>query len=815
MIRNYLKAFFNLAVKQKLYLAINLISLSVGLAAVLLIGIFVGNELSFERQYTNADRIYRLNYSLEDGPSGTLISKEIPGPVAPLIEQSFNEVEQVARFGIRKSILRRDDRYFYEDRLAFADSSFFKLFNLDWVEGDPETSLLEPTGIVLTQSLAKKYFGDEQPMGQTLVLDNDYSLEVTGVVRDFPGNTHLQASGIASIAMLETLMSPYGGLLDNWNLLATSTYLMLKKGEGIESLEASLPEFTRQFIPEEGEIRRELGVRKLTSIHLHPEPDGSDINSGNLTTVVVFSTIAFVVLAIAVVNFINLTIAVHAWRIKEVGIRKSAGASRTQLITQFVGEAAMISLLGMLCAAGLAEMLSSVIPYLSEIKIDTVYWSSPLLLIGFVMFSLVLGIVAGFYPALYLSSFRPIHIIKREMSQSRRNMALRNLLVLAQFSASITIVIVAVIIFGQMKHTDRMDLGFEPDEIIEISTPQSWNQNYSSLWSAFREQLIQHTDVVSVTHSMGDPLQLGNLRARIRTVGDMETRSIPIMSVGSDFFETYQIDFLSGRGFSSAMETDSFYARDAANPAVSSAGAYILNEQAVHDFGWTLDEALDKELYMGDSQLSGPVIGVVSNTVRSARETALPAVYFNPRSANYPFPGKIALRISGRNLDETLAYIDQVWRDFFPESPIVSTFINDQIDAMYQDERQMGKLFRYFAGLSIFLSCAGLFGLATFNAERRTKEIGIRKVMGGSVWSIVLLLTNDFSKLVLISNLIAWPVAYFAMSRWLENFAYRIDLSPLIFIGSGAIALCIAWVTVGGTAAKAASQKPVLALRYE
>jgi putative ABC transport system permease protein len=442
-----------------------------------------------------------------------------------------------------------------------------------------------------------------------------------------------------------------------------------------------------------------------------------------------------------------------------------------------------------------------------------------LTLMAFVVFT---GIAAGSYPAFFLSGFRTASVLKGDLTRGKAGVLFRNVLVVAQFSISIVLIVATATVFLQMRFARNTDLGFQTEQVVVLEGTLA--NGLGPRWREMEDRLEQHPGIVDVSSSGSLlPLRPINFTSSVAADGRNDEVDIYYYGAGPNFFETYGMEVLAGRTFSEDRMSDQLTNPTPENP-VTTAG-YVLNERAVQELGWTVEEALGKVLRIyrreisADAVVTGTVIGVVRDAwLESVREPVKPLYFYMPADyAANSSPGFTALSIwmSGTNTVDTLAFIDSTWRDFNPEVEVRRRFLDQDFAALYAAENQQGQMFMYFSGLAIVLACVGLFGLAAFNAERRTKEIGVRKVMGGSVWSIVLLLTNDFSKLVLISNVIAWPLAYVAMERWLETFAYRIDLTPLIFIGSGLIALCIAWVTVGGTAAKAASARPVLALRYE
>ena len=810
---NYLKISLRSFIVNKLYSFINVFGLAVGLASVILIGLYVVDELSYDRFHPDADRIYRISRDFyATGGSNELHLASLAPRAAEQLKTDFPEIEETARtMNASVGLLARDDVEFYEPNIHFADPSLFRMFAFEWVDGDPATALDLPNSLVLTESIARKYFGNEPPMGQYLKLENGVDFLVTGVIRDLPGNTHLNAEIFMRLESFLSLIGPQAA--NSWDSNMTYTYVRLAPGADIAALERAFPDFVDRHIGENASQATGFTAMKVTDIHLKSTLQGEMGEPGSMATVLSLATIAIGIVLIACFNFMNLSTARSVLRGKEVGIRKTIGAERRQLILQFLGESVGMTLFATLIAIVLVEV---VLPAFNgftgkALAFDVLRDTGLQLALGLLV--LGVGCIAGSYPALYLSGFKPAQVLKSRVRFGFRDVVFRNLLVVLQFSISIVLVIATSVVILQMRYARDLDLGFDKEQVVVLNGSPS--QGLTPRWETLRQELLQHPGVSEVTASSLVPSMENASSLNVKVAGNPDSRSMPRMFVDYDFFETYAIDVLAGRSFSEEFPAD----RLPATWSAEMAGNFILNESAARDLGWMPEEALDQAFEVspddGGFATRGRIVGVVADSnFESLRFSIKPLVFMLSQQAlnNMTIA---SVRITGDDLAGTLAHIDRAWNSVIPQFPVSRRFLSDDFEALYQKDTRLGELFSYFAALAILIACLGLFGLATFNAQRRTKEIGVRKVMGGSVWSIVLLLTNDFSKLVLLSNLVAWPVAYFAMERWLQNFAYRIDLTPLIFIGSGLTALCIAWVTVGGTAAKAASQKPVLALRYE
>ena len=815
MLFNHIKSASTHIIINKLFTAINLLGLSVGLVCCLLVFQYVMHESGYDRFHPDAERTYRVSWNFSAADGARLASNK--AFVGPALAEELAAVEQFARISHPEALLiRREETAFYEDGLYLADNSLFDLFSFEWLRGDPAQALSAPFTVVLTESFARRYFGEDDPMGQTLQVENALPIMVTGVVRDLPGNTHLEGEAFVSIVSGTAFDPEY---LTGGGRFVFHTYIRLASGAAVADIEAQLPDFLQRQGPEYAS-RGSLEITPLVDIHLSSPRDSQLKESGSVEQLYAFVLVALGILTISVINFMNLSTSRAMQRAKEVGMRKSIGATRSQLIQQFLVESVLLAGLAMLLALMLLELSLPVFNTFTGVELSFDVLGNPATLLLLIFLSLLVGVAAGSYPAFYLSAFHPGKVLKGELSQGSAGQAFRNLLVVGQFAMAIILIVATAVIYLQTTFARNLDTGLSRERIVILEgTPLA---ALGPQWEVMRQQLLSHQNISTVTASRDIPGSQADYSYDFWFEGRGENGlSILVKIVDYDFFETYDIDLQAGRSFQRDFPADRMQLPETDGP--DGAASYILNVAAARLIGWSPEQAVDNWLLLGFGAIRGDVIGVVEDVhYESVRSPIKPIVYIlghtqtdaSPFSDDFIFRNA-SIRVTGDEFQETLDFIDSTWESFMPNQPVTHYFLNQRFDALYQSEMNLGRLLGYFSVLAVLIASMGLFGLATFNAQRRTKEIGVRKVMGGSVWSIVLLLTNDFSKLVLISNLIAWPVAYIAMNRWLENFAYRIDLTPLIFIGSGLIALCIAWVTVGGTAARAASQKPVLALRYE
>jgi putative ABC transport system permease protein len=815
MLRSYLAIALRHLANQRLYSVVNLAGLAIGIVCCLLIGLFVLHEWSYDRYHTNADRIYRfsLDYSLEGGPDVHLAA--MAAPAAPLLEQDFPEILETARISRcgtadNGATISSDSVTYYDTGQGMADNSVFRIFDFEWLSGDPATALLEPGTVVITASTAMRYFGTTDALGETLSFENGTALlEVTGVIGDLPDNTHLSFS---------LLMSQVPFFLQQWGQTCFHTYALLADGADVGEIQAQAGEFFERHLPEDvGALidGASFTVQPVTDIHLRSRRQSEMSPPGSLATVYTFASIAVFVLAIACINFMNLATARGAQRAKEVGVRKAVGGSRVQMIAQFLGESILITLIAVLLAMAIVELVTPAFEAFVQKDLSFANLRDPRVLAALAALCVLVGLAAGSYPAFYLSAFNPAQVLKGDVTRSARAAAFRRVLVVVQFSISIALMIATATVFLQLRYARNIELGYDKDQIVVMTA--SALEGLGTQWEALKREWLGSPEVTGVTASTqvpATPIE-GSIRLQVEGVrGESPTPSM--MPVEFDFFETYGIDLVAGRSFDERFGTDRLAARGGEGSGLT--GAFVLNEQAVRQLGLMPEEAVGRAAEMPTRGISGTIVGVVADTYFESVHSALkPLVYAvpPPRQTGFATIREASIRITGSNLQDTLAHIDATWNRFLPDQAITRRFLDQDFQALYESEERQGQLFLYFSALAILIACLGLVGLASFATEQRTKEIGVRKVMGGTVLDIVRLFTGEFSKLVLLANVIAWPAAYFLMQRWLDNFAYRIDMSFAVFAGSALLALVVALLTVGAIAARAARANPVRSLRYE
>ncbi len=806
MLKNYfLIAFRNLR-KHPLYAFVNVVGLALGLACCTFIVLYVMDEVRYDRFHADADQIYRV---VEDWHEGDRESYRATtyGAMAWLLEEEFPVIDDAVRVLPYPLLVTPDsDTKYQEDGVYFVDSTFLNVFNFPLKRGEAATALEAPFSVVLSEPMAHKYFGDAEAVGQLLQVRDDeaiYEFTVTGVLDVLPSNTHFQFDMLASFSSMRTMYSPWVEDAGNWDHPPLYTYVKLDAQADAGALEAQLPAFADRRVRSDVAQSRTFRLQALTDIRLKSAREEELTPGSNITYVYLFGLIAFFILLIACINFMNLATARAAGRAQEVGLRKALGAQRSQLMRQFLSESMLMVAVALLLVIVLVEALLPVFNAVSGKTLASgvfLHWTVPLLLLGTVV---VVGLLAGSYPALYLSAFRPARVLKgATTTASRMAVHFRKGLVVFQFAVSIALIIGTGVIYQQLHYAQNERLGFDKEHVVLIPMRDVDNQyNYTTLKTMWQ----QIPGVAHVTASSGMPGLDVNLRPLpVHPEGSTDTLSLDVLTVDHDYAETYGLEIVAGRDFDEAFPVD----------ATSS---YLINESAAARFGW--DDPVGKTLtasvwFNGHSDKEGQIVGVVKDfQYHSLRHGIDPLVFhIFPNTYYYDY---VAVRLHPNDISETLAALEAGWAQFNPARPFEYRFLDEQFDALYRTEERLGTLFGYFAALAVLIACLGLFGLAAFTAEQRTKEIGVRKVLGASVAGIILLLSKDLLKLIAVAFVLAVPLAYVAMQGWLAGFAYRIELPWTLFIITGLGALAVAWLTVSFHAIRAALADPVKSLRYE
>jgi putative ABC transport system permease protein len=805
MFKNYLKVALRHLKKSPTYSFINLAGLAVGMACCLLISLYVINELGYDRFHHQADGIFRVKIELD--LNGILYKEaSIQFPAAEAFLRDFPEVKHAVRFYRDDNfpLMRFGDTKFTEEKFFFADPAVFEVFDFPLVKGDAATAFNEPNSVVLTEATAKKYFGEADPLGQVLRYQNSFDLKVTGVAKNVPQNSHFKFDFLAPMQFQLNLWegpASIGGREKQWFWTGCWTYLLLSDGHAAQSLSAKLPAFVGKYFPERYQ-GGSLALQPLADIHLHSNLDNEIEPNSQILYVYIFSAIAFLILLIACINFVNLTTAKSATRAKEVGVRKVVGANKKQLIFQLLGETITASVIALAIALVIVELLLPAFNTMTGRPLSMSMLQNWQGLTVFLSLAFAVGILSGIYPAFFLSGFNPVSIFKGTIplgSGSPATAGLRKALVVTQFAITCVLLIGISVVYQQLNFLRAKNLGFNKEQVMFIKA----KPDVSRQLDAFRSELLQSQGIVGVSSASNIPGQ-GVFAYRFVPEGGSRDNPVmlPLMLVDYDFLQTMNIDVTQGRGLSREHPSDP-------------AEAFLLNERAVQDFGWE-DNPIGKKMELfaaGTTQIakSGYVVGVIRDYhFESLHHEVKPLVLTYSGWNDY-----YAVKISGGNMNEALAQIESVWEKFSPAWPLEYVFLDRKLEQLYQNENKLAQIINAFALIAIVIACLGLFGLSTYAAEKRVKEIGIRKVLGASARSIVSLLTGDFIKLVLLANVVAWPAAYFAMNKWLHNFAYRVDVSWPVFATAGALTLLIAVLSVSAQAIKAALANPVESLRYE
>ena len=811
MWKNYLTIAVRNLIRQKGYSLINILGLAIGIACCLLILLYVQDELSYDRYNDNADRIYRLTMDVRLPFMESSTARSMP-MMGPNLRDEYPEVVDFVRFKppFLSWMVRYEDNRFNELRFVFADSSIFEVFSLNLVRGNPSTALRDPYTMVINEDTARKYFGDEDPIGKVVNADNWKDFRITGVMENMPENSHIRYDILPSFVSLTDM---YGdGFANSPFASEFYTYLLLQEGVSVEALEAKFPDFIAKHYGSFDFIKNpreeiKLRLQPLTDIHLRSNLEQEFTQNNDIATVYTFSIIAVFILIIACINFMNLATARAANRTREIGLRKVLGAYRSQLIRQFLGESIFFALLALVLAVGFVYLSLPAFSALAG-KDLALNFSDTDLWIALVGITFLVGVLAGSYPAFMLSAFQPTEVLKGGRQTGARGTLFRKILVVSQFAVSIALIIGTFIVQDQMTFLQNKPLGFKKDQMVILRVTNGLAQ-YTAVKNAF----LEHPNIEAVTMSNNVPGGIEHIAVPRFPLGvpegvEVNENTDPIetaqLFVGYDFIDTYDIELLEGRNFSREFGTDSF-------------SSVILNQSAAKLFGW--ESAVDKYINAGRDREGNirkrQVIAVVKDFhVRSLHE-AIEPLAFTVADSIHQITGAMTIRIRPNNVPETMAFIEETWRRIASNWAFHYSFLDEDFARHYHNEEKLRTLSNYFAFLAIFIGCLGLFGLASFTAQKRTKEIGIRKVLGAPVTGLVLLLAREFLKLVLIANVIAWPIIYLVMDRWLSGFAYRIDINWPVFILAGLMALAIALFTVSFQAIKAAWTNPVDTLRYE
>lgn len=812
MILNYLKVALRSISRNKLTSFINIAGLALAMTCCLLIYLFIKDELSYDRYHSNADHIYRVtrNFLSQDGTVNLHLGHLAP-PFGPLLKNDFTDIKEVARtlqYNVLFAIEENGERKisFNEPNTFLAEPSIFNIFSISILKGDAKKSLERPFTVMLSDKMTEKYFGNEEAIGKHFRVNNQFDLEITGVYKSFPEQSHWHPDFLVSFSTLED-DNVYGrqGLETNWGNNSFGTYILVNDQFDPKKVQAEFPAFIDRHMGQKAAANNYpmpstwtgLFLQPLTDIHLRSHLDSEVEANGNINNVYMMGVIGSFIILIACFNFINLSTARATKRAKEVGLRKVVGAFKTQLIVQYLSESILVALFALVIAIGLTSLS---IGWLNDftgksLQLNLITHASVITII--IAATVLVGAIAGIYPAFVISGFKPALTLKSQSGSTKGRSGVRKVLVVAQFATSIVLIIATVIIFQQLNYMNNRELGYTKDRVITL---RYYNDGLENSYDAFYNELVKNSAIKNVSRSSRIPTGrlLDSNGAQVQKGDTLASTDVVIKNVRVDhtFFDTYGITLLSGRNFSREIKSDDSL-------------AFVLNESAVKMIGWSADDAIGKVFQYGDSK--GQVISVVKDFhFESLHEPIVPLVFHIS-----PFYNRFSIAIAGNNMQTGIAHVEKVWKEFLPQRPFEYSFLTDQYKDLYEGEQKQSQLFVVFSGLAIFIASLGLFGLATFNTLQRIKEIGIRKVLGASIPNILRLLSTEIVILILIANIIAWPVAWYFMNQWLDGFAYRVNMNFGIYLLAAIIAIGIALVTVSTQTIKAAMMNPANTLRNE
>lgn len=788
MLKNFIKVAVRNLIKQRFYSLINILGLAFGMAVCLLIGFYVSNEVSYDRFHSKADRIYRILTYAKVGESEFKGAFTSPGVMKPIMAE-IPEIEDATRMDLMTDqIIKVGDKSVTEPKTLAVDAGFLKVFDFQLLQGNPETALVEPFSALLTEASAQRIYGSTDVLNKTFVM-NDKEFKITGVIEEAPSNTHFHYGIIFSLNSLTRKHE-----ITNWGNLSLLTYLVLKKDTDIAQFESKLNSLIPKYFEDYEDFKKtnatwEMSLQPVIDVHLYSHYTGELEPGGDIKYVYIFISVAIFIVIIACINFMNMATARSVHRAKEVGIRKVMGSYRQTLIGQFLSEAILMSLLAAILAVGLVELVKGSFNELSGKTLEMNILNSPsnLLMIG--IFALVVGLAAGIYPAFYLTSFQPVQVLKGTFKSGKGSVLFRNSLVVFQFVISVTLIVCTFVVNSQLQFMSEKKLGFEKENVIVVSNIDKLKDRKAS----FLEALENQSGVSGVSHSKARPF--GDYDATyFALIGkEDEGQIFNFTYVGNDFVSTMGMEMLLGRQFSEEF-TDT--------------ASVIFNEAAV------LKLAIEGDPIGREVEIDGndfTIVGVVKDFhFQSLHTPILPMALIKNDYTTNAF-----IRIGAGNYHQAITDIENTWKQFTNGEPFSYSFVDQEFDSLFKSEQKLSSLFISFTSLAIFIACLGLFALSAFMAEQRTKEIGVRKVLGASTTNLLIMLSKDFTKLIVIAIVLASPLAYFMMNYWLEDFAYRVNINLWIFGIAAILALVLAWITVSFQSLKAAGANPVDSLKSE
>ena len=798
MYKNYFKIAWRSMLRQKLYSFINIGGLAIGLTCFIMIFHDVQHELSYDRFYKDADQIYRI-YQKQDGNVflGSDYFAVTPAGLAPTLEKECPEVEAATTMREQSALLSFKKNNFWEKGL-YGDTDFFEVFAFQFIQGNPKTALQNPKSIVLTESLAKKVFGSKNPMGKSIIYQNGDPYTITGIIKDPPGNISFKFSYIVDMQSSEEYMRDIKAA--KWNNNSFYTFLKLKKNADPHALEAKMPALIKKHVDygKDFPFKDKYLVNPISELHLQTNINFDIGLKGNPKYVYLFSLIAVIVLLLACVNYMNLAIARSIKRANEVGLRKVIGAVRGQLIGQFLSESILIAFLALILAMAFTQILLPLFGYLLERPIELNLFDNFYLIPGLILLVIIVGLISGSYPAIFMSSLQPIHALKGKLSRKLFGMKVQKFLIIGQYTTSIVLIISSLIIYRQFQFIQAKELGYNKDYVITVQL-RDW-----SLYKHFekiKNECLKNPQILSLSASNSLPTNIDSSTLIDIEDDDKEIDDLTIYraNVDYDYLDVFGIELVAGRNFSPKFKTDQEQ-------------SYLINETAARIIGWTPEKAIGKYILSYSKKSKYKVIGVVKDFHMHSMHMAIQPLMLKLRDKQYF--SFISVKVRPEKLPQTMDILQKTMKKYSPY-PFEYAFLDDQFDQLYKDDTRLGEIFGFFTILSILIASLGLFGLAAFTAQQRTKEIGIRKVLGASIQNIMTILSKDFLTLVVFSFLLAIPIAWYMMHQWLQDYAYRVDIEWWIFALAGLSALIVAFFTISFQSLKAALANPVDSLKDE
>jgi putative ABC transport system permease protein len=798
MLKNYFKIAIRNVFKYKGYSFINLFGLSIGIACFILIFLYVWNEMNYDNFHNDVDRIYRI-YEIDKTPNGESLLASTSDPLPGVLKNDYPDLGNITRLFYQYESWITVNRNSFKEDIYFTDPSFFEIFSFPFIKGNSKTALENINSVVLTEELAKKYFGNEEPMGKILTTRNQDFI-VTGVLKNLPPNTSIKFN-ILMPAKLRSISDP--DFEKRWWSSGTYTFVKLSDKFTPEMLKKQFQVIIDKYFPDFLKGRMNFGVQPLRNMHLGNEMEVEMVPQNSKTYLYILMLIGFSIILIASINFMNLSTARYSERTKEIGMRKTIGAGKSQLIIQFLGESVSFCFLSLIIGIALVELCLPEFHRLSGKELSLNYTTNIWTFISLLVFGILFGVFSGIYPAFFLASYQPIDTLKNRQKKTKLNLNFRRSLVIIQFAISILLIAGEIVIIKQLNFMKNRKLGFDPKNVIVVSTQQYNIKDFESKINVYLNSILigkEQSGIISASISENVPGYYYQNRFGVIPEGSREKNPLEmiITSIDDKFLNTYGIQIMEGRNFSKEFGTDQY-------------SSVLISESAAKKIGWQNPIGKTFKFAHGD----GPYIvtGVVNDIhFRSLQHTIEPLIYrYIPTYAI----GYISIRYNSANSQFVLNFLEKEWRKTIQDVPFEYFFLADKFNSNYIDEEKTAEIIGFFTLVAIILACMGLFGLVAIMITQRTKEIGIRKVLGASIPDIITMLSKDLTKWIIIANIFAWPIAYYLMNRWLQNFAYRINIEVWTFILSGLLVLIIAFFSISFHVIKVAISNPVRALRYE